>query len=126
MTDFKERLEMFKEGGMIDDEDIESINNIIDVFQNKYNVTLREENASTFISHVCAAFYRFANSEEVDQLPDEVFKEIESLDTYQDSLNIFNDVMQVVHKPFSDSERSYVLLHINNLISLLKSQGEWN
>lgn len=126
MTDFKERLEMFKEGEMIDDEDIKSINNIIDVFQNKYNVTLCEENASTFISHVCAAFYRFANNEEVDPLPDEVFKEIESLDTYQDSLNIFNDVMQVVHKPFSDSERAYVLLHINNLISLLKSQGEWN
>ena len=36
------------------------------------------------------------------------------------------NIMKVIEKPFSDVERGYVLLHINNLIQLLKSEGEWN
>lgn len=123
--DFTERLDMFYEGGMIDSDDIKSIHKIIDIFKNEYDVELNEENASTFISHICAAFYRYTNHEDIEPLPQEIINEMISLETYDLSIEIFDKLMKVIQKPFNSVERGYVLLHINNLISLLKSQGEW-
>lgn len=124
--DFTERLEMFLEGEMITADDVRNINNMLDMFNEKYGVTLTEENASTFVSHVCAAFYRYSAGEEIDPLPTEVVAELTSLDSYELSLEVYGNIMKVIEKPFSEIEKGYVLLHINNLISLLKSTGEWN
>ncbi|MBR5289966.1 MAG: PRD domain-containing protein [Erysipelotrichaceae bacterium] len=124
--DFTERLEMFLEGEMITVDDVRNVNNILDMFKEKYGVTLTEENASTFVSHVCAAFYRYSAGEEIDPLPEEVVSEIASQPTYELSVEVFENIMKVIEKPFSEVERGYVLLHINNLIQLLKSEGEWN
>lgn len=124
--DFTERLEMFMEGGMITEGDVQCVNNILNMFKENYGVTLCEENASTFISHVCAAFYRYSANEDIDPLPAEVFAEITSQPTYDLSVEVFENIMKVIEKPFSDAERGYVLLHINNLIQLLQSEGEWN
>ncbi|MBQ7888216.1 MAG: PRD domain-containing protein [Erysipelotrichaceae bacterium] len=124
--DFTERLEMFLEGEMITEDDVRNINNMLDMFKAKYGVTLTEENAATFVSHVCAAFYRYSAGEEIDPLPQELVDQVASLETYELSLEVYDNIMKVIEKPFSDVERGYVLLHINNLISLLKSEGEWN
>ena len=124
--DFTERLEMFLEGEMITEDDVRNINNMLDMFKAKYGVTLTEENAATFVSHVCAAFYRYSAGEEIDPLPQEMVDQVASLETYELSLEVYDNIMKVIEKPFSDVERGYVLLHINNLISLLKSEGEWN
>lgn len=124
--DFTERLEMFLEGEMITEDDVRNINNMLDMFKEKYGVTLTEENAATFVSHVCAAFYRYSAGEEIDPLPQELVDQVASLETYELSLEVYDNIMKVIEKPFSDVERGYVLLHINNLISLLKSGGEWN
>ena len=43
--DFTERFELYKEGGMITDADIEDIKAVIALFKDKYGVTLEEENA---------------------------------------------------------------------------------
>ena len=126
MTDFTERLEMFLEGEMITADDVRNINNMLNMFKEKYDVTLCEENASTFVSHVCAAFYRYSAGEEIDPLPEELMEQITSQPTYELSVEVFENIMKVIEKPFSDVEKGYVLLHINNLIQLLQSEGEWN
>ena len=53
--DFTERFELYKEGGMINDGDIEDLNAVIRLFKEDYGVTLEEENASMFIAHLCAS-----------------------------------------------------------------------
>jgi hypothetical protein len=70
--DFTERFELYKEGGMITDADIEDIKAVIALFKDKYGVTLEEENAGTFIAHLCAAYGRLVSKEPVDELPKEV------------------------------------------------------
>ena len=68
--DFTERFELYKEGGMINDEDIKDLNAVIDLFKKDYGITLEEENASMFIAHLCAAYGRLSSNEPVDEVPE--------------------------------------------------------
>ena len=123
--DFTERFALYKEGGMINDNDIEDLNAVIDLFKHDYGVVLEEENASMFIAHLCAAYSRLNTNEEVDDLPSEVLEELKSLDTYDTSLEILKKVMKVTKNPLNEVEQGYALLHINNLIAQFKESGEW-
>lgn len=124
--DFTERFELYKEGGMINDGDIEDLNAVIRLFKDEYGVTLEEENASMFIAHLCAAYGRLTSNEPVDELPEEVLNELESLDTYEESKEILEKVMNATKNPLNETEKGYALLHINNLIAQFKESGEWH
>ena len=114
--DFSERLELYKEGGMLNDEDVKDINSVIGLFKDKYEMVLEEENADFFIAHLSAAYARNKSGEPVEELPQEVMDELLSLETYEKSRNILNDILEITHNPLSEVERNYALLHINNLL----------
>lgn len=124
--DFTERFELYKEGGMINDDDITDLYAVIDLFKNEYGITLEEENASMFIAHLCAAYGRLTSNEPVDEVPEEVLQELESLDTYEESKEILEKVMNATKNPLNETEQGYALLHINNLIAQFKESGEWH
>ncbi len=123
--DFTERLDLYREGGMLSDDDVKDVNAIIQMFKDDYNLTLEEENASTFIAHICAAYSRNVSKEEIDPLPDVVRNELEGLPTYGESLQVLKRLLEVTQNPLSDVERDYALLHINNLIGQFKENNEW-
>ena len=114
--DFSERLELYKEGGMLNDEDVKDINSVIGLFKDKYEMVLEEETADFFIAHLSAAYARNKSGEPVEELPQEVMDELLSLETYEKSRNILNDILEITHNPLSEVERNYALLHINNLL----------
>ena len=119
--DFTERLDLYLEGGMIDEDDVKDVNVIIAVFKDKYGITLTEENADTFIAHLCAAFNRNKTHEEIDPVGEEILNEIKSLDSYEESLKMLDDVMKVMqHNTLNETEQNYALLHINNLIARVR------
>ena len=124
--DFTERFDLYKEGGMINDSDIEDILKVIDLFRNEYGVVLEEENAAPFIAHLCAAYGRLVTHEEVDEVPEAVMEELRSLDTYNESLEILEKVMNATKNPLNETEQGYALLHINNLIAQFMETGEWH
>lgn len=124
--DFKERLDMYKEGGMITDRDVKDIEAVIKLFKDDYNVELCEENAATFIAHLAAAYSRNATKEELDDLSNDMLDEIKALDTYEESLKILDKIVEVTNNPLNDVERNYVLLHLNNLMANLTETGEWH
>ena len=90
--DFTERLNLYLEGGMIQPEDVADIQAIIAMFDTKHHIILQEENADTFIAHLCAAFGRAVSEEEVEPLPPEVKAELEGLDSYPKSKEMLQDV----------------------------------
>ena len=122
---FDERLDLYLEGGMIDKEDVEDINNVVKLFKDEYKVELEEENAGTFIAHLCAAFNRNKTHEDVEELPDVVVDELKALDTYEESLTILDKIMDVIHNELNDTEKAYCLLHLNNLIATFKQEDKW-
>ena len=117
--DFTERLNLYLEGGMIQPADVDDIQAIIAMFDQKYHIQLQEENADTFIAHLCAAFGRNATGEKIEPLPPEVKAEPEGLDSYPQSLQMLQDVMAATRNHFNQTEQDYALLHINNLIARL-------
>lgn len=124
--DFTDRLDLYKEGGMLDDKDVADVLAIIKMFKDEYGVELQEENADTFIAHICSAYSRNKTGELVEELPEPVRKELEGLDTYQQSLQILTRLIEVTQNPLSQVEKDYALLHINNLIARFKGENIWN
>ncbi len=124
--DFSERLQLYLEGGMITEKDVENVNKVISLFEKEYGVTLQEENADTFIAHLCAAYARLHSEEDIDELPEEVLNELTSLDTYPLSTEVLDKVMKATDIPLNETEQGYLLLHINNLISFFQTNDEWN
>ena len=53
--DFEPRLSILRQAGMLSDEDYQKVQDVIRYFQEKYDLTLTEENASSMITHLCAA-----------------------------------------------------------------------
>lgn len=122
--DFTERLQLYLEGGMIDEKDVRDVNAIIAMFKEKYQIELCEENADTFIAHICAAYGRNATHEEVDPLPEELLAQIKELASYELSLEILKEIMNVTANSLNQTEQEYALLHINNLIANLNEHKE--
>ena len=120
--DFTERLNLYLEGGMIQPEDVADIQAIIAMFDTKHHIILQEDNADTFIAHLCAAFGRTASGEEVESLPPEVKAELEGLDSYPKSKEMLQDVMAAARNRLNETEQDYALLHINNLIARLNEE----
>lgn len=121
--DFSERLSLYREGGMLTDEDIKDIETILALFKDKYEMVLEEENADFFIAHISAAYNRNKTAEPVEELPEEVMSELLSLATYDKSKEILDDILRVTHNPLSETERNYALLHINNLLANFKGNS---
>ena len=121
--DFSERLSLYREGGMLTDEDIKYIEAILALFKDKYEMVLEEENADFFIAHISAAYNRNKTAEPVEELPEEVMSELLSLATYDKSKEILDDILRVTHNPLSETERNYALLHINNLLANFKGNS---
>ena len=90
--DFQERFKLYIDGGMITMNDIEDIKNIIRLFDEKYHIELCEENASFFISHICAMYHRNQTNERLDDITDNEMEEIQNLKTYSKSLRILEDI----------------------------------
>lgn len=71
--DFEPRLTILHQAGMLSEEDYRKVQDVIRFFQEKYGLTLTEENASAMITHLCAALGRIHRGEPVEPLDEEVF-----------------------------------------------------
>ena len=120
--DFKERLDLYEEGGMIDKKDRADVEKIIAMFDQKHGIELSEENAGTFIAHLCAAFSRCHTHEDIDPVPEMIQEEIKGLGTYAESLDILKDVIELSDDRLNDVEKDYALMHINNVLAACRDK----
>jgi len=121
--DFTERLELYQEGGMITETDVKDVLAIVEMYKQRYGIELCEENADTFVAHLCAAFSRNHTHEPVEPLMEEVFAQVKELETYPRSLEMLENVKSVIHCPLNETEQEYVLMHINNLLDKLNGEA---
>ena len=121
--DFTERLELYQEGGMIKEDDVKDVLAIVAMFKEKYDIQLCEENADTFVAHLCAAFGRNATQEKVEPLLPEAFAEVKELESYPQSLDMLENIKSVIHNSLNQDEQEYVLLNLNTLIAKLNEEA---
>lgn len=80
--DFEPRLTILHQAGMLSEEDCRKVQDVIRFFQEKYGLTLTEENASAMITHLCAALGRIHRGEPVEPLDEEVYEETSQEPTF--------------------------------------------
>ena len=71
--DFEPRLTILHQAGMLSEEDCRKVQDVIRFFQEKYGLTLTEENASAMITHLCAALGRIHRGEPVEPEDEQKF-----------------------------------------------------
>ena len=84
--DFEPRLTILHQAGMLSEEDCRKVQDVIRFFQEKYGLTLTEENASAMITHLCAALGRIHRGEPVEPLDEEVYEETSQEPTFPKAL----------------------------------------
>lgn len=72
--DFTTRLDILKNAGMLTEQDHGRICQVIDYFATEQGIGLTEENASSMITHLCAALGRIQRGEPVEPLDEEVYE----------------------------------------------------
>ena len=118
--DFEERLQLYTEGGMINDNDVKVVHEIIEMFEKEYGIVLTEENAGMFIAHLCAAFGRNVSKEKIPPVSKDMMQELVTLESYPKSLEILDRLRQITNGSLNSTEEEYALLHINNLLATVK------
>ena len=85
--DFEPRLTILHQAGMLSEEDYRKVQDVIRFFQEKYGLTLTEENASAMVTHLCAALGRIHRGEPVEPLDEEVYEETSQEPTFPTGSN---------------------------------------
>lgn len=126
MTDFSDRLDLYREVGMLTEQEYNDVYRVLDLFKDEYGVVLCEENAEFFVAHLSAALHRNVSGEEVIEMTEEALEQLKSEPCYGISEKVLRQIIARVDTEIRKEEHGYLLLHLCALIAKLTEQGEWN
>ena len=117
--DFEPRLTILHQAGMLSEEDCRKVQDVIRFFQEKYGLTLTEENASAMITHLCAALGRIHRGEPVEPLDEEVYEETSQEPTFPKALEA-TQALEAAPTPQPDlpeDEQKFLTMHIGVVLA---------
>ena len=109
--DFEPRLTILHQAGMLSEEDYRKVQDVIRFFQEKYGLTLTEENASAMITHLCAALGRIHRGEPVEPLDEEVYEETSQEPTFPKAL------VREILPDLPEDEQKFLTMHIGVVLA---------
>lgn len=111
----EERLEILTNSSVIDCDIKESLLKIINVFKNKYNIVLTEENGSILITHLAMALVRIKNNQDIkdiNKIDNLVYEEVIESEYFQTANNIYKDLEYISRVSIPENEKKYILVNI--------------
>ena len=115
--DFEPRLTILHQAGMLADEDYRKVQDVIRFFQEKYGLTLTEENASAMITHLCAALGRIHRGEPVEPLDEEVYEETSQEPTFPKALEATQALVREILPDLPEDEQKFLTMHIGVVLA---------
>ena len=112
--DFEPRLSILRQAGMLSDEDYQKVQDVIRYFQEKYDLTLTEENASSMITHLCAAL---GCIQPVEPLDEEVYEETKGEPTFPKALEATQEIVRDTLPGLPENEQKFLTMHIGVLLA---------
>lgn len=103
--DFEPRLTILHQAGMLSEEDCRKVQDVIRFFQEKYGLTLTEENASAMITHLCAA------------LDEEVYEETSQEPTFPKALEATQALVREILPDLPEDEQKFLTMHIGVVLA---------
>ena len=113
------RLNIFKNTGMLSQENYEKVIKVIKYFEVK-GININEDNGSMLITHIVMYINRLNKGEIIEKLDEESLEELKTFNEYNNAEKIYLDFENILGK-IKENEKGYILAH---LINLLKGEKE--
>ena len=117
------RLELLKKGNQIDQEVFITMNNVIELFKNNWNIELSEENGQMMITHLSMALMRVKNKLPVNQIDEEVYQEVTESKFFKKAEKILEDMKSILPIELPESEIKYMLVNNTLILENLNEGG---
>lgn len=122
---FEERFQLLLESGQLTEPVLEVTQEIVYAIQNRYGITLTEENAGMFVTHIAMALQRIASGQPLETVSDEVWEETRQC---QDEWSFARELAALARKRLEiqvpESELAYMVLHLRVLVGPVSMLGQ--
>lgn len=113
---FAERFTLLLQSNQIRQSTLQLVMKIIDQVEKDLAITLTEENADMFVSHLALALQRIADGQAIKQAPTVLMTEAHSVPEYwQMAGRLIQIAEETLHTDIEASERAYLTLHLVKL-----------
>lgn len=113
----KKRLILLEKAGEIDS----SISDVVIDFSNQierdYSVKITEDNGSMLITHLAMALSRIKKGEEIENIDEEVFREVKASKIYTELSGYYKMIEEKLGINIPNVEKDYIALHICTLLN---------
>ncbi len=114
----KERIEILRTAGVINDAVAGYTDRVIDLLGNGYAMNKLE----MFTTHLAMATQRICNEDPVEELDDLIWNEIRTSPYYQQAEKLYEQICELSPVEYPVSEKKFLIMHICNLMQ--KDGGE--
>lgn len=109
----KQRIEILKTSGVIDEDVALFVNDIIDEFSSK---NFDEGKMEMFTTHLAMSTQRIKKNEPVEVLDDAIWMDVKNNKKFEQSKKMFENLKLKSPASIPDSEKKFILMHICNLL----------
>jgi transcriptional regulatory protein LevR len=110
------RLQIMKDAGLISEETFEGLNQIIEMFNSKWNVELTEENGAMLITHLSVAIERIKKGEIIEGIDSEIYSEIKKHKDFDRAKQMLKNIEEVAAADMPESEETFIMMHLCTLL----------
>ncbi len=112
----KDRLDILKVAGSIDDETYEKVISVIEKVLTNWEIELTEENGAMLITHLATALTRIKKGDSVNPLDESILSELKEYEKYSLAEEIYEDVILDENLVISENEKQYIMMHLCSLL----------
>lgn len=115
MKELINRLNLLLKSGVLHEENMKTVLNMLNYLKEKYDLNLTEENSSMLVTHI-AMYLERKNKESIEGLDIDSLNELKESKKYTLALQIIQNLEKDVLGPINDSEKTFILAHLINFL----------
>ena len=109
---FGERLGILRSGNVISAGVEDSVRKVISRLEERWKLTLTEENGGRMVTHLAMALMRIKRGEDITAPEEDVLAEFRDLDVFEASMEIVNDLIAWTPIDLPKAEKDYMIVNI--------------
>ena len=117
MREVFERIEILKQAGFVDENDAESLKNVVALIEHECGPAESDEHIGIIITHIAAALKKkMSRKKEIAPINQQALEEVYASPVFPKANRIANDISDMFAERLSKDEFGFVLVHIAGLL----------
>lgn len=116
-----QRLDILMGAGEINQDINTAVKQFAKNLEEKYSLTMTEENSSMLITHLAMALARIVKGEEINKMEEFLLNEVKQNKVYGELPEFYEKIQQTLEIEIPESEKGFIALHVCTLISNIKN-----